>query len=79
MPLLRGVALLPTRPCRVGVLGVVFKIDDIDPSADRFTGDEYTIFGGFGRDLVIEEGELTVRESKDGTLLIDVSNNLKLK
>jgi hypothetical protein len=51
MPLLRGVvALFPTRPCRVGVLGVVFKIDDIEPSADRFTGDEYTIVGEITRD-----------------------------
>lgn len=40
MPALLGVALLPTRPCFAGVLGVVFKIDDIDPNADRFRGDE---------------------------------------
>jgi hypothetical protein len=43
MPEVRGVALLPIRPCFAGVLGVVFKIDDIDPNADRFKGDEYTI------------------------------------
>lgn len=43
IPLVRGVALLPTRPCFAGVFGVVFKIDDIDPSADRFGVDEETI------------------------------------
>ena len=44
IPEVRGVALLPTRPCFAGVFGVVFKIDDIDPNADRLKGDEYTIF-----------------------------------
>jgi hypothetical protein len=43
IPLVRGVALLPTRPCFAGVFGVVFKRDDIDPKADRFTGDEDTM------------------------------------
>jgi hypothetical protein len=36
---------LPTPPDLVaGVLGVVLRIDDIDPNADRLTGEEYTIF-----------------------------------
>lgn len=43
IPVVRGVALLPTRPCFAGVFGVLFRIDDIDPSADRFRGDECTI------------------------------------
>ena len=42
-----GVALFPTRPCLVGVLDVVLRMDDIDPSADRFRGEEYTILKKF--------------------------------
>ena len=44
-----GVALFPIRPCFAGVLEVVFRIDDIDPSADRFRGEEYTIVTSFSR------------------------------
>lgn len=49
IPELRGVALLPTRPCFAGVLGVVFNIEDIDPNAVRLKGDEYTIFTTYRR------------------------------
>lgn len=44
-----GLALFPTRPCFAGVLDVVLRMEDIDPSADRFRGEEYTMLTRLSR------------------------------
>jgi hypothetical protein len=71
---LRGVTLFPTRPCFVGVFGVVFKIDDIDPNADRLKGDDDTIFQ-IRYNSTQKSSEMQQRESRDGNLSIARINN----
>lgn len=44
-----GVALLPTLPFFAGVFDVVLRMEDIDPSADRFRGEEYTMLTSLRR------------------------------
>ena len=50
----------------MGVLQGVFSIEDIEPSADLFTGDEHTIALMVQWYRRFKEGEIEYAEWKDG-------------